>query len=319
MTDCSVTNTPIILCDRLSQDDRVDFEKCKLVYFDLETTSRSTSCDICQIAAVHEDTEFSIYVMPSQAITSGASAVNKLKISEGIMMLNNVPVKAVSKEMAFEKFICYLQNISMGCGVILIAHNCFRFDAPILLKNVERIGLLEALQSVVVGFADTLPILHEHLPERKRNKLSFSQVQLACDYIGVEATENAHNAVQDVRVLSKLIIILGVGESMMKAKAKSLQRIVNTLNTKDEICQRQKGLQYLSKGVSKGMLTKIAVAGISFGMLQKTWQDNGVEGITLLLAEHVGNGPRVTKNKKIIEKLITELQLISNKENCTPV
>lgn len=32
-----------------------------------------------QIAAVHEETEFSIYMMPTQPITAGASAVNKLK------------------------------------------------------------------------------------------------------------------------------------------------------------------------------------------------------------------------------------------------
>lgn len=193
----------------------------------------------------------------------------------------------------------------------------FSFDAPVILKNLEKIGLLEAFRSVVMGFADTLPIFREHLPERKKNKLSFSQVQLALEYIGTEATEDAHNAVQDVRVLSKLVIILGVKENIVKAKTKSVRTIVDGLNTKNEVHQRRESLECLSNGISKGMLTKIAVTGISYEILQKTWNDNGAEGVRLLLAEDIGNGPRVTKTKKIIEKVIMELQLMLNKENCT--
>ena len=59
----------------------------------------------------------------------------------------------------------------------------------------------------------------------------------------------------------------------------------------------------LEKEFSNGMLNKMAHSGIHLNLLKESYEQNGQEAILLLFTENVLGKPRVTKNKKILDKL----------------
>ena len=55
--------------------------------------------------------------------------------------------------------------------------------------------------------------------------------------------------------------------------------------------------------MSSNIINKIAKAGIDNNILKQTFHENGIDGIRILFSESVNGKPRVTTNKKIIEKV----------------
>ena len=50
--------------------------------------------------------------------------------------------------------------------VVLVGHNCDRFDTAILLAHCEKYPeIMEKISKRVAGFADTLPAFREALPK----------------------------------------------------------------------------------------------------------------------------------------------------------
>jgi len=89
--------------------------------------------------------------------------------------------------------------------VLIILILSFRFDDPIILRHFNNIGLLNAFLEVVTGFVDTLDVMKAALPKRTE---SFKQTSLGALY--EIDTEDAHDAVGDVRILSKIIESAGI-------------------------------------------------------------------------------------------------------------
>lgn len=99
------------------------------MYFDLETTSLNTDCDITQIAAVSGSSQFNTYVSPEQKISPKAAAVTGLTTQGGILFLHGNPVSAIPLCEALREFFSYLQS---RAPVLLVAHNS-TFDSTRLL------------------------------------------------------------------------------------------------------------------------------------------------------------------------------------------
>lgn len=84
-----------------------------------------------------------------------------------------------------------------------------------------------------------MSILRNHLPNRAKEKKKFSQGALALEFLDSADVEGAHNAVNDVRVLHKLINTLSITEDIIKNNARNVSAIVKqrellankTLNT----------------------------------------------------------------------------------------
>ena len=179
-----------------------------------------------------------------------------------------------------------------------------------ILRTVEKLGLFAEFALAVKGFADTLPLFRGILPERKKEKKKFSQGSLAHDYLGPTAIEGAHNAVQDVKILTELITVIGLTTDKIKQGAKSISQLIKERDSQAIHASNSISLEVLKNGVSLGMRSKMAKAGIAITTLEKAFRDGGREKIKMVLAEDVSGRSRVTKNEKVFKGIIEQLELL---------
>lgn len=227
-----------------------------------------------------------------------------LSVDDGELFRNGEKMKSMPRRLALKSFIDFL---TPG-PVILIAHNGGRFDAPMLLNELRSLRLLQDFQSVVFGFCDTLPLLKKKLPERVKAKKSFRQSVLAEDLVGSGAADGAHDSSVDVRMLANIIESVGINNEELRSNTVTVHSILMAQVEAAKTKGNRRGLDCLKGGVSTGMLTKMAKAGVTIDSLKKSYSDGGEDAVTMLLGEDVNGRPRVTKNKKILLNLITEIK-----------
>lgn len=108
-----------------------------IICFDLETTGliiKDNIPDIVQIGAVHifnEDKCFEVCVVPAIQIHPIASRVNKFTTDLESLYREGRAVKALKQADGLRNFIKWLETFYEP--VILVAHNCFKFDAKVML------------------------------------------------------------------------------------------------------------------------------------------------------------------------------------------
>uniref|UniRef100_A0A8C5D9G8 exodeoxyribonuclease III n=1 Tax=Gouania willdenowi TaxID=441366 RepID=A0A8C5D9G8_GOUWI len=156
----------------------------------------TTSCDIIQISAICGEKAFNCYCLPSKALSESAASITGFTVKENQLFLNGKLISTTPLLTALEAFIDFLY--SFQCPVLLVAHNAMRFDTPILTRVLRHHSLYVRFQKVVEGFVDTLPLskrLCFDLP-------SYSLKYLVQHYL--KKTFNAHNAVEDARILQEL-------------------------------------------------------------------------------------------------------------------
>ena len=102
--------------------------------------------------------------MPHYDVLPEASAVNNLTKINGELHFKGKKVHSLSPAMALQRFNDWLTSLktSPDDKIVLVGHNAFQFDAPVLLNNLLKSGLL---CDVVDGFVDTLDVFKTHFPE----------------------------------------------------------------------------------------------------------------------------------------------------------
>ena len=161
----------------------------KFVIFDLETTDKDTStCDIVEIAAVRVEqgkvvAQFEELVKPPQPITEGAQAVHHISNED----VHNKP----RIEEIWTRFRNFIGND------LLIAHNGFNFDFPIIDRMARKIdgARLSNLRY------DSL-ILAQKLYPQQSNSIDALIARFGLD------GGNRHRALDDVMVLAEILNIL---------------------------------------------------------------------------------------------------------------
>lgn len=186
---------------------------------------------------------------------------------------------------------------------VLLAHNGKKFDVPRVVNLTKQLDLLKEFKLFIKGFCDTLEVFYTVLPERKKNKLSFKQEDLAKDFLDENELLQAHNALNDVLILKKLLKSLCTDNNVIYEHTSSIEFTLTSKDRSDDIKLKKKSIADL--GISTYMVNKISKAGIDKPILQKAVDTGGFEGLSLLLGENVDGKPRVTQNKKII-KIIEE-------------
>ncbi|XP_034952438.1 uncharacterized protein [Chelonus insularis] len=264
-------------------------------------------------------------MLSTRPISSGAADITGITAKDGKLYVDCVEVSTISPKMAIKHFISFLQM--SGSKVILVAHNCLRFDGPKILQLIEKENMLAEFSNIIYGFCDSYPLFKKKLPERKCSKLGFGLVELAKDYLNNDEIVKAHNAIGDVTMLQKLMFNTEINLSVddLKSSVLSIQyfqytkrrsAIVASLTPELSILQSSEEKESKlddkeKRGLSSGMIKKIAEAGILLKKLRETYATNGNTGITILLGQDVGGKPRVTKSKAIINAMITRLIEIS--------
>ncbi|KAM9352097.1 DNA polymerase III PolC-type-like [Symphorus nematophorus] len=171
-----------------------------IVFFDLETTGLDTDvCDIIQVSAICGQRVFNAYALPRRPLTESATNVTGFTVSDGGLYLHGHPVETIPLTDVLTSFIAFLRPFRPP--VLLAAHNARRFDAPVLTRVLRQFSLRQEFQEVVSGFLDTFLLgknVFHGLP-------SYSQAYLVRHFL--RKTYDAHNAVEDARMLQELFQI----------------------------------------------------------------------------------------------------------------
>lgn len=135
--------------------------------------------DIIQLSAVCADHhEFNTYVMPSKPSSTTASQVTHIRIVNSQLTYRGVNVQSLPLEIALSHFINWLEEIHEdGAVLILIGHNVKTFDCRYLIRSLNEHVLTTRFAATVGGFVDTLPLLKEIHPGRRK----FSKESLVRD------------------------------------------------------------------------------------------------------------------------------------------
>ncbi|XP_011878995.1 PREDICTED: uncharacterized protein LOC105568163 [Vollenhovia emeryi] len=221
------------------------------------------------------------------------------------MFLHGEKVETTPFHTALQNFLQFLRNI--GKVITLVAHNGFTFDARFLIRDIRAYNLLEEFTSVVYGFTDTLLVLKAKLPSRTAAKFKFTQVELASDLLGENVAADAHNALNDVRILQRIVDKAEVTREELMDRSKSVTAMVQIIERSTLKNKNKFTMDCMQGSVSVGMIGKMAEAGITLDLLQHAYK-KGSKGIELLLGEDIGGRPRITKNKKILQNVISEVK-----------
>ena len=278
----------------------LDAEGVTKIVMDLETSSQAADTEICQIAASDGKDEFNVYIIPKGYITSGASAVNKLRKKRGTLYQGKEKVDAIYLNQAITKFLAWLK-MKMPC--LLIAHNSRTFDAKHLVNAIAVCKEMQEFSQKVIGFSDSLTAFRERFPERK----TYTQTGLAKDLLG--ATYNAHNALDDVRMLYKLVSKYIEDDLLFKHSfTVSWYRdyIAYSRMTQENV-KSLKPLLDAGK-VSEGMAAKIAGSGLTMNHLEHAYESGGKENLCSVLTDLHEGKPRVTNNKKVLADVFSFFQ-----------
>lgn len=158
--------------------------------------SDTTVCDIIQVSAICGERVFNAYTLPRRALTESATNVTGFTVSDAGLFLRGTPVDTIPLVEALTSFIAFLRSFHRP--VVLAAHNAQRFDAPVITRVLRQCSLQQEFQQVVTGFLDTF-LLSKRLFPRLH---SYSQERMVLHFL--RKTYNAHNAVEDARMLQEL-------------------------------------------------------------------------------------------------------------------
>lgn len=162
-------------------------------------------------------------------------------------------------------------------------------------------NLVEEFHERVIGYMDTRKLFRMSFPSLK----SFSQVNLSKDLLGPEFTYAAHNALEDVRTLKKLVCLPSVLEEHKQLCEFSADYILESVEFNARVKKNLPSLQILInlKVVSAGIARKIAGSDLSFRHLEVVFRRDGQDGLSTMLAESVSGKIRVSRSKKMIASL----------------
>lgn len=268
-----------------------------VVYFDLETTGLEADCDIVQLSSVVGQQYFNQYILPSKKVSWRASEITGLTFDSGSLHLRGKMVEALEPREALQKWLHWIRPIA---PVVLVAHNCYNFDARRLVNNYKKYGLLEELGQLVAGFIDTLPMFKELYPKMS----SYRQEELVTKVL--KESYEAHDSLADVQSLQKLVMKHNLSDKKLLKFSFTYQSLLDYIEYSKKGKENAESLQSLvdSKHLSSGMAETVGKSGLTLDNLRHAFVDGGKELLEKVLSEPTSSGqPRVTRNRSVLNKL----------------
>ncbi|KAF2883108.1 hypothetical protein ILUMI_23063 [Ignelater luminosus] len=256
----SIFNTDGVNEEIIETDDGISPSDSLEVFFDLETSSFSKHSDILQIAAQGNKSTFSVYINPIQKIAPQASEANGLTNVKGELMFNGTRVPSIPLRLALDAFRNFLRKLKHP--VVLVAHNC-KFDAPILINSVKKMSMVDEFGSVVVGFADTLPLIKSVTNREGKGECTLTGLAA---WLNISA-DGVHNAVYDVLTLVKIVEHLKITDEQIINRKITWDHYIASVQNAEKSAKILKTLIPLGNCMSAGMEKKLAEADISYNDL----------------------------------------------------
>lgn len=258
---------------------------------------------ITQIAALDEDSDeyFCTYVIPQMPINTQASNVTGLALNGTTLHHNGKAVKAVSIQEALQDLISFLGNLPSKKPKILVGHNIKSYDCPILMNALRNCNIEDRFEEKVIGFLDTMKLFRLSFPSQK----SYSQQHLSKVLLAEDFTYEAHNALEDVKTLNKIVNLPSVSSINKPSCEFSVDYVTKSIDYNSVVKRNMPSLQVLvnRKIITAGMARKIAGSDLSLRHLQLVHKRIGRDGLSALLSETVAGRVRVSKSQKVISSL----------------
>ncbi|CAC5400225.1 unnamed protein product [Mytilus coruscus] len=146
------------------------------------------------------------------------------------------------------------------------------------LMQPLTLTILENLKDHILGFSDTLPLFRVKFPKRK----SYSQSSLANNIL--KTTYNAHNALNDVKILKQLIEVDITKEQLIENSFE-----VNEIERQLKMFNAKKHLMVSYNGVIKAKIMLITFKTMSLIA--------AAAAIKVINSSYQSTAPRVKKKK----------------------
>jgi len=145
----------------------------EIVFFDLETTGFVNPIRPLQIGAVNSwgNRHFNCSIIPDKYVEPGATNVNGYTTNLQDLFFNyNLVESAVGLEEGLSRFLSWLDGFSSR--VVLVGHNCFNYDARILMDNLREFDVYQPnLEGIIEGFSDSFIASKMMYPHLSRHSL----------------------------------------------------------------------------------------------------------------------------------------------------
>lgn len=154
-------------------------------------------CNIIQVSAICEGRVFNGYAVPELPLSKHVRDLTGFAVHGPYLYRHGVLVQTLLLKELLRRFIDYLSQFYRP---LLVAHNAENFDAPVIMRVMAENGLQQRFRQVVSGFVDTFQLskhIYSYLP-------GYSLKALASHFLGQQF--DAHNALEDAKILEKLFI-----------------------------------------------------------------------------------------------------------------
>ncbi|KAJ8670724.1 hypothetical protein QAD02_001983 [Eretmocerus hayati] len=230
----------------------IPFTDCLIVVYDTETTGLLALDVIVQLAAACGKDESNVYITLSKDMSPEASEVTGITLLNGDMYSDGKKDITVSARDALVKFLYFLKSLGKPC--ILVAHN-----------------------------GTSLPIFKSLLPDRLKcePKESFKQTDLVAECLDPNDILEAHNALNVVIMLQKLLHELSKGDTATVLNHTNSFAEVENRKKKNETTKENK-ISMVGIDISNHMKGKISNAGINLAILREAYKNGGYDALQIL-------------------------------------
>lgn len=259
---------------------------------------------ITQIAAIElaSGASFNSYVRPKLPITLAAQEITGIVVNQsGPMTVKGQPVEGKTIRCAISEFLQWLNKYSC---VVLVAHNGRKFDFPVFLSTLKKVGSEKKFFDCVTGLIDSLPVFKKVFP----NQDCYKQEHLVKSVL--QSSYLAHDAMEDVKSLGQLMKQTGLtSEELIKYTYPPLA-VHNSLLFSEA---KARNIDSLGPLIYKGVLKRptaenIAGSGLNMCVLRKIFLRSGEDGLRDTFMSCNSDGlPRVTSAKRTLDDLIPKL------------
>ncbi|VDH92079.1 Hypothetical predicted protein [Mytilus galloprovincialis] len=272
------------------------FEKTEILIliFCIFSVRRNIIPHIVQIAAKEHRTQtsFNRYIPPQLPMSNEAEKVTGIVWDGRKLFYKGVELDFVNIKVAISDFFMWLNQFS---NAVLVAHNGKNFDFRVLSTAVYNCNMYDNFTQIVMGFIDSLALFRSNFPKIEK----YNQPFLAQHFCKEEY--NAHNAVDDVNMLDKILIAANVSKELM---LKLCYNSNSHLLQENFIKAKAKNLPSFHPLIASGVMKmttaeNIAGSGLNCAHLKLIYTRKGEDGlIDVLMSKTAFDTEKWTENKQ---------------------
>lgn len=257
-------------------------------------------CHILRISASHLDVPvneeyFNKYVLPKREISRWVQKIFKYSLEGDKFYQNDQLLPTLRIRRALSAFLEFLGDEP----VTLIAHHSRRIDFPVLYNAMKACEMLPEFEKKVTGFVDTLPLFRDVWRNSGSHRLRTLYNKLFPD---------GEQNISNVMALKTLVLHPDVTDEAVSKRSFDFTYVAQAAKWSSEKKINLPSWEPMidDESVSRFMAQKAAASGLTAHHLRLAYEWGEDQGVLDVLTEITSDGkPRVTKDKKVLEKIVS--------------